>query len=72
MFKWKGIRSSIWIVPTWEEQPKIESWMCGFSKGQRLIARDKERENVQRCVNVDKLVNETIMSIVQTPTVAVK
>ena len=44
--------------------------MCGFSKGQRLIARDKERENVQRCVNVDKLVNETITSIAQTLTVA--
>ena len=42
-----------------------ESWMCGFSKGQWLIVRDKERENVQRCVNVDKLVNETITSIVQ-------
>ena len=47
-----------------------ESWMCGFSKGQWLIARDKERENVQRCVNVDKLVNETITSIVQALTVA--
>ena len=34
-----------------------ESWMCGFSKGQWLIARDKECENAQRCVNVDKLVN---------------
>ena len=42
-----------------------ESWMCGFSKGQWLIARDRERENVQRCVNVDKLVNETMTSIVQ-------
>ena len=29
-----------------------ESWMCGFSKGQWLIARDKEYENSQRCVNV--------------------
>ena len=47
-----------------------ESWICGFSKGQRLIARDKERENVQRCVNCDKLVNETITSIVQALTVA--
>ena len=47
-----------------------ESWMCGFSKGQWLIARDKERENVQRCVNADKLVNETITSIVQALTVA--
>ena len=43
-----------------------ESWMCGFSK----IARDEERENVQRCVNVDKLVNATITSIVQALTVA--
>ena len=42
-----------------------ESWMCGFSKGQWLIVRDKERQNVQRCVNVDKLVNETITNIVQ-------
>ena len=42
-----------------------ESWMCGFSKGQWLIARDRERENVQRCVNVDKLVNETSTSSVQ-------
>ena len=62
MFKLKGIRNSIWIVLTWEEQLKIESWMCGFSKGQWLIARDKECENAQRCVNVDKLVNETITS----------
>ena len=42
-----------------------ESWMCGFSKGQWLIARDKECENAQRCFNVDKLVNETITSNVQ-------
>ena len=42
-----------------------ESWMCGFSKGQWLIARDKECENAQRCVNVDKLVNETITSNVE-------
>ena len=47
-----------------------ESWMCGFSKGQWLIVRDKERENVQRCVNVDKLVDETITSSVQALTVA--
>ena len=47
-----------------------ESWMCGFSKGQLLIARDKDRENVQRCVNVDKFANATITSIVQTLTVA--
>ena len=48
-----------------------ESWMCGFSKGQRLFAQVKERENAQRCVNVDKLVNETITSIiVQALTVA--
>ena len=40
-------------------------WMCGFSKGQWLIARDKECEIAQRCVNVDKLVNETITSNVQ-------
>ena len=46
-----------------------ESWMCGFSNGQWLIARDKKRENVQRCVNEDKLVNETISSIVQALTV---
>ena len=46
-----------------------ESWMCGFSKGQWLNARDKERENVQRCVNVDKLVNEAITSIAQAVTV---
>ena len=39
--------------------------MCGFSKGQWWIARDKECENSQRCVNVDKLVNETITSSVQ-------
>ena len=39
-----------------------ESWMCGFSKGQWLIARHKECENAQRCVNVDNLVNETITS----------
>ena len=39
-----------------------ESWMCGFSKGQWLIARDKECENAH---NVDKLVNETITSNVQ-------
>ena len=42
-----------------------ESWMCGFSKGQWLIARDKECDNAQRCVNVCKLVNETITSNVQ-------
>ena len=30
---------------------------CGFSKGQWLIARDKECDNAQRCANVDKLVN---------------
>ena len=47
-----------------------ESWMCGFSKGRWLIAREKEREDVQRCVNVDKLVNEKITSIVQDLTVA--
>ena len=47
-----------------------ESWMSGFSKGQWLIARDTEGENVQRCVNVDKLVSETIMSIVHALTVA--
>ena len=47
-----------------------ESWMCGFSKGQWLIARDMKRENVQRCVNVDKLVNTTITSMVQAVTVA--
>ena len=47
-----------------------ESCMCGFSKGQWLIARDKERENGQRCVNVDKLANATITSIVQALTVA--
>ena len=40
-----------------------ESWMCGFSKCQWLIKRDKERENAQRCVNIDKRVNETITSI---------
>ena len=34
-----------------------ESWMFGSSKGQWLIARDKELEKVQRCVNVCKLVN---------------
>ena len=39
--------------------------MCGFSKGQWLIARDEECENAQRCVKVDKLVNETIASNVQ-------
>ena len=44
--------------------------MCGFSKGQLLIARDKEREDVQRCVNENKLANATITSIVQTLTVA--
>ena len=43
--------------------------MCGFSKGQWLIARDEKRENVQRCVNEDKFVNETITSIVQAFTV---
>ena len=48
-----------------------ESWMCGFSKGHRLFAQVKERENAQRCVNVDKVVNETITSIiVQALTVA--
>ena len=47
-----------------------ELWMCGFSKGQCLIARDEEREKVQRCVNVDKLVNETIICIVQALMVA--
>ena len=44
--------------------------MCGFSKGQWLIARDEEHEHVQRSVNVDKLVNETITSIVQALKVA--
>ena len=39
--------------------------MCGFSKGQWLIARDKECENAKRCVNVDELVIETITSNVQ-------
>ena len=48
-----------------------ELWISGFSKGQWLIARDKERENVQRCVNVDKLLmKQTITSIVQALTVA--
>ena len=45
-----------------------EPWMCGFSKGQWLIARDKEGENAQQCINVDnvdKLENETITSNVQ-------
>ena len=42
-----------------------ESWMYGFSKGRWLIARDKECENAQRCVNVDELVNEMITSNVQ-------
>ena len=32
MFKWKGIRNSIWIVLTWEEQPKIESRGCADSR----------------------------------------
>ena len=41
------------------------SWMCGFLKGRLLIARGKECENAQRCVNVDKHVNETITSNVQ-------
>ena len=39
--------------------------MCGFSKGQWLIARDKECENAQQYVNVDKLVNETTTGEVQ-------
>ena len=42
-----------------------ESWMCRFSKSRRVIARDKECETAQRCVNVDKLVNEMITSYVQ-------
>ena len=46
-----------------------ESWMCGFSKGQWLIARDRVHENVQQCVNVDKLVSATITSNVQALTV---
>ena len=67
----KRIRNSVSIVLTLGRATEdLESWMCGFSKGQWLIARDKERENVQRCVNVDKLVNETITSIVQALTVA--
>ena len=37
-----------------------ESWMCRFSNSRWVIARDKECEDAQRCVNVDKLVNETI------------
>ena len=45
------------------------SWMCGFTKCQCLIARDEECENAHRCVNVDKLVNETITSNVQAPMV---
>ena len=32
MFKWKGIRNSIWIVLTCEEQPKIESRGCADSR----------------------------------------
>ena len=42
-----------------------ESWMCRFSKGRWVIARDQECENAQRCVNVGKLVNEMITSNVQ-------
>ena len=42
-----------------------ESWMCRFSKSRWVIARDKECENAQRCVNVDKFVNEVITSDVQ-------
>ena len=34
------------------------------------IARNKKRENVQRCVNEDKLVNEEITKIVHALTVA--
>ena len=49
----------------WVMAEDREWWMCGFSKGQWLIARDKECENAQRSVNVDKLMNETITSNVQ-------
>ena len=37
-----------------------ELWMCRFSKGRWLIAREEECENVRRYFNVGKLVNEMI------------
>ena len=42
-----------------------ESWMYRCPNRRWVIARDKECENAQRCVNVDKFVNETITSNVQ-------
>ena len=42
-----------------------ELWMCRFSKGRWLIARDEECENGQRYFHVGKLVNEMITSNVQ-------
>ena len=68
MFRWKrtsGIPSGLCCAYMGRATEDRKSWMCGFSKGPWLIARDKERETVQRCVNVDKFVNETITSIVQ-------
>ena len=42
-----------------------ELWMCRFSEGRWLIAREEECENGQRYFNVGKLVNEMITSDMQ-------
>ena len=42
-----------------------ESWMCRFSMGRWVIARDKECEDAQRSITVGKLVNEMITSNAQ-------
>ena len=66
MFKWKSIPEFHLDCACLERATEDrESWLCGLSKGQWLMSRDKECENAQRCVNVDKLVNETITSNVQ-------
>ena len=42
-----------------------ESWMCRFSKGRWVIARDKECKYARRSINDGKLVNEMITINVQ-------